>query len=247
MLVTLVYIASLLFPSHEVSGSALPSRAALQALCIYQHDVPMNGSAKSGMAFTYRFENTRFYIPVIDLQINADRGSKLSFKQGESDDTIDQAFTLAPETMDKLLDLITRSKFMESNEDYQSKKDFSHLGWITITATEGQRRRTIKFNYSQNKDVANLADIFRAIATQWIDIFHVKVAVEHQPLDLPAQLDALENDLQLERLAEPEQVARILRDISQDDTLPLIARNHADRIISAIHKKKYKSPVKDEK
>lgn len=243
MVVVLAYIVIFFLPSYSPHALSTSPFKMPGCVTVRQQAAAEAGPSKS-VAFTYKFENARFYIPLIDLQVNADRTAKLSFKQGESDDTIDQTFTVRPETMDRLVELTTRSRFLESDEDYQSKKDFSHLGWITITATEGGHHRTTRFNYSQNKDVSDLAEIFRAIATQWIDIFHIKVAVEHQPLDLPAQLDALENDLQIERLVEPESLVDPLRDISQDDTLPLIARNHADKIITAIQKKKYKSPIK---
>ncbi|MGH9765436.1 MAG: hypothetical protein ACREDR_45205 [Blastocatellia bacterium] len=242
----LVLACILIFPLPSYSPYALGTNSFKRggSPTIRQQAAAEAAPSKSGIAFTYKFENARFYIPLIDLQVNADRTAELSFKQGESDDTIDQTFTVRPETMNKLVELTTRSRFLESDEDYQSKKDFSHLGWITITATEGGHHRTARFNYSQNKDVSDLAEIFRAVATQWIDLFHINVAVEHQPLDLPAQLDVLENDLQIERLAEPESLVGPLRDISQDDTLPLIARNHANKIITAIQKKKYKSPIR---
>ena len=67
---------------------------------------------------------------------------------------------------------------------------------------------------------------------------------QHQPLDLPAQLDALEDELRLERITEPERLLAPLREIAGDDTLPFIARNHATRLIAGIEKKKFKSPMK---
>jgi hypothetical protein len=89
-----------------------------------------------------------------------------------------------------------------------------------------------------------LGDIFRGIATQEISLLDIDNAQRYQPLDLPKQLDILENDLRLEWIAEPERVLAVLTEIAGDDTQPLIARNHAKRIAEAIKKGKYKSPVK---
>ena len=60
----------------------------------------------------------------------------------------------------------------------------------------------------------------------------------------PNSSRSLENDLRLEWIAEPERVLTVLNEIAGDDTQPLIARNHAKRIVDAIKKGKFKSPVK---
>jgi hypothetical protein len=75
-------------------------------------------------------------------------------------------------------------------------------------------------------------------------LFDIDTAERYQPLDLPKQIELLENDLRLVRIAEPEQLIATLEEIAGDDTQPLIARNHARRVIEAIKKGKYKSPIK---
>ena len=89
-----------------------------------------------------------------------------------------------------------------------------------------------------------MKEIFFGIAWQEIALFDMENAQRYQPLDLPKQIETLENDLRLERIAEPERVLGPLKEIAADDFQPLIARNHAKRIIEAIKKGKYKSPVK---
>ena len=89
-----------------------------------------------------------------------------------------------------------------------------------------------------------LEEIFRGIASQEISLFDIENAERYQPLDVPKQLETLENDLRLERITEPARVLAALNEIAGDDTQPLIARNHAKRIIEAIKKGKFKSPVK---
>ena len=202
-------------------------------------------SAKSAeMKFGYKFENQRFYIPFIEIDLNAKGEGELRFKRGESDEIIDLKLKLLPETVARIRELYEKTRFLETDETYQDKKDHSNLGWVTLTVSLGERQRSARFNYTPNLEIKEVADIFRALANQQMDLFDIETALQYQPLDVPGKLEALENDLKLERIAEPPQVLSPLRDIARNDTAPLIARNHAKRIITAIEKGKYKSPVK---
>lgn len=194
--------------------------------------------------FSYKFENQRFYIPLIEIDFDARGEGELRFKRGESDEIIDLKLKLLPETVARIRELYDKTGFLESDENYQDKKDHSNLGWITLTLKAGERERSAKFNYTPNLDIKQVADIFRALANQQTDIFDIETALQYQPLDVPGKIEVLESDLKLERIAEPQQVLITLQEIAKNDTAPLIARNHAKRIIEAIEKGKYKSPVK---
>ncbi len=173
-----------------------------------------------------------------------DGTGELRFKRGESDEIIDLKLKLLPETMERIRALYSATGFLTSKIEYQSKKDFSNLGWITLSAREGDLKREVRLNFSDNHQIRELYDIFRAIATQQTHLFDLDIAEQYQPLDLPTQLQVLQRDLELERIAEPEQMLAALRNINSNDALPLIARNHAKRIVESIEKKKFKSPVK---
>jgi hypothetical protein len=194
--------------------------------------------------FSYKFENQRFYIPLIEIDFDAKGEGELRFKRGESDEIIDLKLKLLPETVAYIRELYDRARFLETEENYQDKKDHSNLGWVTLTLKAGERQRSAKFNYTANLDIKQVADIFRALANQQTDLFDIETALQYQPLDVPGKIEILESDLKLERIAEPQQVLVTLQEIVKNDTAPLIARNHAKRIIEAIEKGKYKSPVK---
>lgn len=202
------------------------------------------GTIPAGVSFAYKFENARFYIPLLEIDLRPDGGGVLRFKRGESDEMVDLKFKLLPATLARVRQLCQATRFLTSDADYQDKKDFSHLGWISISARQGELSRAIRFNYTLNAEIRELADIFRGIATQEIHVFDMDTAQQYQPLDLPGRLEAVENDLRLERLAEPERMLTPLREIAGDDTQPLIARNHATRIMDGIKKGKFKGPVK---
>lgn len=201
-------------------------------------------AAAADLSFAYKFENPRFYVSTIEIDLAANGTGELRFKRGESDEIIDRKLQLLPTTTARIRTLYQTTQFLTSSEEYQTSKDFSHLGWMTLTARQGERERKARFNYTMNLDIRELTDIFRAIATQEMDLFDIEVAEQYQPLDLPRLVETLENDLRLLRIAEPERLLAKLQEIANNDTQPLIARNHAARMIDSIKKGKFKSPIK---
>lgn len=196
------------------------------------------------MKVSYKFENQRFWIRVIEVDINSNGVGEMRFTRGESDEALDGKVKLLPATVSRIRKLLEMSRFLTSDTDYQDEKDFSHLGWTTLVAKQGARERKVRFNYTKNQEIKELEEIFRGIADQEIALFDLENAERYQPLDLPKQLEALENDLNLARITEPERLLAALNEIVGDDTQPLIARNHARRIIDAIKKGKFKTPMK---
>ena len=210
-----------------------------------QNPQSSNGaSAAAEMSFTYRFENPRFYLRKIEIDLSGDGLGELRFMRGESDELLDCKVRLLPGTITRIRSLFQSADFLDARAEYQDKTDMSHLGWITLAAKQGARERSVRFNYTINAQMKELADIFRGIATQEISLFDIDNAQRYQPLDLPKQLETLERDLRLEWIAEPERILAVLNEMVADDTQPLIARNHAKRIVEAIKKGKYKSPMK---
>jgi hypothetical protein len=200
--------------------------------------------ATDEIRFTYKFDGPRFHLRVIEIDVAANGVGELRFVRGESDEVLDCKIKLLPATIARIRNLFELSDFLGSKMGYQDKTDMSHLGWVTFGARQGERERKVRFNYTINAQMDELGKIFRGIATQEISLFDIDNAQRYQPLDLPKQLEILENDLRLEWIAEPERVLSVLTEIAGDDTQPLIARNHAKRITEAIKKGKFKSPVK---
>lgn len=205
----------------------------------------INGAPAAGeMSFSYKFENPRFHLRVIEIDLAPTGAGELRFTRGESDEVLDCKVKLLPATIARIRNLFEVSDFLGSKTEYQGKTDMKHLGWITLGAKQGARERKVRFNFTINAQIEELEKIFRGIATQEISLFDIENAERYQPLDLPKQLEVLERDLRLEWIAEPERVLAALNEMVGDDTQPLIARNHAKRIIEAIKKGKFKSPMK---
>lgn len=228
---------------NRLNSSIVVLLAATCGLCQSLQNTD-SAPAADGITFRYKFENPRFHLRVIEIDLSGDGAGELRFVRGESDEVLDCKVKLLPATIARIRSLFEVSAFLDSKTEYQEKTDMSHMGWITLGARHGAQERSVRFNYTINPQMKELGEIFRGIATQEISLFDIDNAQRYQPLDLPKQLEVLENDLRLAWIAEPERVLTVLNEIAGDDTQPLIARNHARRISEAINKGKFRSPVK---
>ncbi|MEP6850284.1 MAG: hypothetical protein ABI999_15600 [Acidobacteriota bacterium] len=192
----------------------------------------------SDPSYFYVFEQPKFTITKITIKHDDTGKGELTFKKGEFDEPITEPIKLSQTTLDKIAASIAALDFLNSNENYQYEKDYSHLGNITFRLRKDGREREIHFNYTTNKDAKDLADEYRRISNQIIWVFDMNVARENQPLDAPRQMDALESYMQRNEIADPTQLLEFLRSLSQDERIPLIARNHAGKIIKKIEKDK---------
>jgi hypothetical protein len=67
-------------------------------------------------------------------------------------------------------------------------------------------------------------------------VFDISVARESQRLNAPKLMEQIESMLKRNGLSDPKQLVPLLKEISTDEYLPLIARNHALRLIKQIEK-----------
>lgn len=187
--------------------------------------------------YVYHFENERFTTPVQELVVDAAGKGEYRFKRKDQDEIVLEV-SLSPFLMGQIASLFDEMNFLESSEDYQHKKDFSHLGTITVTAARGGKERTVKFNYTENQSLARLIDIFRNVATQETRMFELETMRTNDPISVPAQLRLLEGELKGKRIADPERFSAVLEELKLDESIPLIARNHSERILQMIKKGK---------
>ncbi|MCY7374882.1 MAG: hypothetical protein LH472_02780, partial [Pyrinomonadaceae bacterium] len=128
--------------------------------------------------------------------------------------------------------------FLDSTENYQHEKDYSHLGKMTFSMKKDGKQREAKFNWTDNKDAKNLADEYRKIGQQFVWIFDINVARENQPLESPRLMDALDSMIRRSEVSDAEQMIPFLNELNNDERIPLIARNHAAKLVKQIEKKK---------
>jgi hypothetical protein len=210
---------------------------ALQAQTRIEVSTDPVGGASPGVQYRYLFENERFLTPRIEVAFGADGRGQFRFTRKGSEEVVNE-LKISPVILGQVRTLLAELRFLESAEDYQHKKDFSHLGRVTISYTRDGRTRTATFNYTENQTMSRLVEIFRGIATQETRVFEIETVRASDPLSTPAHLRLLENELRSKHIADPERLVALLQELRTDESVPLIARNHAERLLKEIKKGK---------
>ena len=197
--------------------------------------------------YTYDFSQPNFLYSHIFIEHDESGKGKITFSKQNFTEEITDPIQLSAATLEKLENIRQVLNFLDSKEDYQYEKDYSHLGNMIFTMKKDGRDRTAKFNWTGNADAKSLADEYRKIGNQYIWLFDINVARENQPLESPRIMDALDSLLKRNEISDPNQLVPYLKELSNDERIPLISRNHATRLITQIEKQtaKIKSDKND--
>lgn len=200
--------------------------------------LPLVVLAQDESQYSYRFENPRFEVSLVEITIAHSGQASFHYKKRDSGEEDTLQLQVLPKTIETLQSLYTEIRFLDSTDSYQTNNNFQNLGTTTIGLKMGKRERQASFNYTSNRGVMRLTDLFRAFQNQQLNVIDIRLARQFTPLDLPKQLKLLEENVKKERIAEPSQLLPLLGEIAQDDGVPLIARNAATRLIMQIKKGK---------
>src|SRR5205085_7225359 len=127
--------------------------------------------------------------------------------------------------------------FVSSADEYQTKMDHSNMGNVTLVRKQDGKERKTTFNWTENKDAMSLMNVYRAISNEYTWRFEILLARDTQPLLTPGLMDEIDQYMQRNEVADPPHLLPFLTELSNDERLPLMARNHASRIIKRIAKK----------
>lgn len=229
-----------IFPALFLTASFFAFQAAAFSqtpIRLVQHSKPANEAAPPSVAYHYKFENERFTTPLQELEFDGSGRGQFRFKKKEGEEIVND-LTVSSPVLSQIQSLLSQLNFLASQENYQHKKDFSHLGTVTISQTQNGKERTVRFNYSDNPVMNQLRDIFQNIVTQETRFFEIETVRATDPLSTPAQMRLLDDDLKSKRIADPHRFVPLLKDLKLDEGVPLITRNHAERLLQRINKEK---------
>lgn len=201
-----------------------------------------NSSTAKSPAYTpvyfYQFDRPGFTYPSIIIEHDEAGRGQISFVKDGNDVAIADPIQLSPVTLEKLKEAFTALNFLDSTETYQTPRDYSNMGNVVITVKKDGRQRAAKYNWTDNKNARILADEYRRISNQYIWNFEMTLARDNQPLSAPALMDQMDDYLKRQEISDPPQMLPLLRNLSDDERIPLIARNHAAKLVAAIEKQK---------
>lgn len=191
---------------------------------------------KSSARFTYEFTKPEFLVRHIVIEHDASGRGTISFSKLHEETPVVEPIQFSAAVAARVSAHWDALNFLESEENYQSERQFPHLGTMRLKMEQDLRKRTAEFNYTKQPDALALITEYRRAAEQAILVFDISVARESQPLNAPKLMEQFESLLKRGGLSDPKQLLPLLKEITIDEHLPLIARNHAARLIKKIEK-----------
>ena len=186
--------------------------------------------------YAWEFRQPEFPVSHILIEHDASGRGKITFEHRGEATPIVEPIELSTGALGRISGLWSDLRFLDSDENYQASKQFPHLGTYHLRMDDGKRRRDAEFNWSDNKQAWALTNEYRRVADQAILVFDIKLAREMQPLNAPQLMNQMEMYLSRDGLSDPHQLVPLLKDLRTDEHIPLIARNHADRLLKKIEK-----------
>ena len=215
-------------PEGDAKHNARPQQGAGAAVS--------NATKTDTVKYSYEFTQPKFYVKHIVLEHDASGRGTITFERLNEDTPVTEPIELSANALGRITAAWQALQFLDSGTDYQSNKQFPHLGTMRIGMQRGERKRVAEFNWTNNSDASKLVTEYRKAADQAIWIFDIAIARENQPLNAPKLMEAMESMLKRNGVSDPRQLLKLLQDISTDEHVPLIARNHALRLIKQIQK-----------
>ena len=193
-------------------------------------------SNTDAVKYSYEFSQPKFYVKHIVIEHDASGHGTVTFERLNEDVPVTEPLVLSPDVWSRISAAWQGLRFLDSVTNYQADKQFPHLGTMKIGMERGDRKRVAEFNWTNNRDAETIVNEYRKAADQAILVFDIAVARENQPLNAPKLMETMESLLKRDGLSDPRQLLKLLTDISTDEHVPLIARNHALRLIKQIEK-----------
>jgi hypothetical protein len=195
--------------------------------------------AKPVYPYYYEFSQPAFDVDHIAIEHDdAGKGTVTFSKRDYNSESFTDPIQLSALTMQKLKGWWDALNFLNSQESYQSERQYAHMGTIKLRLRREAKERTAEFNWTENKDAKALMDEYRNLAQQFVWMFDVELSRQNQPLESPKLLDAFEAMLKRKEISDPQQMSVYLKELSEDERIPLMARNHAAKIVQQIEKEK---------
>jgi hypothetical protein len=186
--------------------------------------------------YVYEFKQPDFLVSRIRIEHDSAGHGRIQFLRKGNDDSFEEELELSATASARIKALWDALRFLDSKADYQAEKQFPHLGTIVLEMKSGERERAAQFNWTNDPNAKALAAEYWRAADQAILVFDIAVSRENLPLEAPKLMDRLDMLLARNGLSDPKQLIPLLRDLTTDERVPLIARNHASRLLKKIEK-----------
>jgi hypothetical protein len=186
--------------------------------------------------YVYEFKQPDFFVYFIRIEHDDSGRGQIRFERRSDTEQITEPFTLSPAALARVRGHWEALQFLDSQANYQGERTYPSMGQTKLTMRKGGRERTAEFNYSQDKDAQELANEYRKASEQSVLVFELEIARESQPLETPKLIDKLNSLIERDYLSDRQQLVPLIRELTEDERVPLVGRNQAARILKKLEK-----------
>lgn len=191
------------------------------------------------LPFEYEFAQPKFQITRVIIAHDVAGKGKITFYKQDLGDPLTDPLTISARSLEKIQSLWTAINLIETNETFQSaERNYQHLGTMKLRRWQDDMVREVEFNWTENQIAKGLTGEYKKLTEQYVWIFEMNLARENQPLNAPQLIDRFDSLLKRSQISDPKQMLGYLREVADDERIPLLARNHITKIISRIEKLK---------
>ena len=191
--------------------------------------------------YGYEFSQPDFLVQHVWIEHDETGKGKITFEKRELAEPITDPIQISSEALERIKNFWNELNFVDSSENYQSATyDYKHLGQMKLRLEQAGKKRETEFNWTENKIAESLTKEYKRLTEQFIWMFDINLARENQPLEAPKLMDKLENLIKRGEISDANQMLPVLREASNDERIPLIARNRAGKLVKVIEKQSEK-------
>ncbi len=227
---SVIFLWLLLSAIFLLAGQVLPAQK------LEQNSAPGAGqTSTAGPSITFDRLWNNFTPQSVTLTVSANGAAKYSSrnpeKTGDDVDDFQTEFTISPATREKLFRDAKEANYFDG--DFTFKKHVvASTGKKTLTYSDPARHFSTSYDYSENKAIQEITNIFVGISNTIEHGRKLKFLRRFDKLGLEEELKAMENAAESHNLAELQIIQPTLESIAQDSTILNIARQRAKKLLA---------------
>jgi hypothetical protein len=185
-----------------------------------------------GATITFRKVFKSSFPEFVEIKVAEDGNCTADIRQ-LSDDPSPQPFHLSQSVVQRIFKLAGDLHDFHG-VDLEMHRRIANLGQKTFIYTNGSQTYQTSFNYSANPFAIQILNLFENLTRQETDISDLQRTMRYDKLGVYDVVQRVEQDYNQKVLPDPEQLLPTLDQLSGDNTLLDIAREHARTLAGRI-------------
>jgi hypothetical protein len=172
------------------------------------------------------------------VELNSDGSGRVRYKLRDNAEEVTADLVLSTPAFDRFFSALVRTKFLAAGATYESKRKVGDLGLKRLAVDVPEGRREATFNYSELKEVRDLAEFFDGLLNQELAVIRLEAALKYQRLGIPDNLEFIAGEIQANRVVDNERLAAAMEKVQNDNKVLDSARETARRLRTQLLRKK---------